>query len=101
DRRRRRLAGDPRLRNGPSQGAGELRPRFDTLPGLRLRHGNRAHRDAEVRHPGPPDLLRIRPPVAASLRLPAAGDAQPGAGAPGMKFTLSWLRDHLETTAPL
>jgi phenylalanyl-tRNA synthetase alpha chain len=47
----------------------------DPLPGLRLRHGHRAHRHAEVRHPGPAHLLRVRPALAAALRLRAAGRA--------------------------
>ena len=41
------------------------------LPGLRLRHGDRAHRHAEVRHPRPAHLLRGRPALAAPLRLRA------------------------------
>ena len=69
DRRRRRLAGDPRLRHGASQGARRLRHRSGALPGLRLRHGHRAHRHAEIRHPRPAHLLRRRPALAAPLRL--------------------------------
>ena len=46
-----------------------------SLPGLRLRHGHRSHRHAEVRHPRPAQLLRRRPALAAPLRLLGAGMA--------------------------
>jgi phenylalanyl-tRNA synthetase alpha chain len=52
----------------------------DPLPGLRLRHGHRAHRHAQIRHPGPADLLRVRPALAAALRLPRPGGAVAGRG---------------------
>ena len=42
------------------------------VAGLRLRHGDRADRDAEVRHPRPAHVLRLRPALAAPLRLRAA-----------------------------
>ena len=76
DRRRRRLARDPRLRHGAPEGAGELRHRSRRVPGLRLRHGHRARGDAEIRHPRPAHLLRGRPALAAPLRLPAARRAR-------------------------
>ena len=44
----------------------------DALPGLRLGHGDRPHRHAEIRHAGPPRLLRRRHPLAQPLRLPPA-----------------------------
>ena len=78
DRRRRRLAGDPGLRHGASQGAGELRHRSRALSGLRLRHGDRAHRHAEIRHPRSAHLLRQRSALAPALRLPAARRAVDG-----------------------
>src|SRR3546814_10454790 len=71
------------------------------MAGLCLGHGHRPHRHAEIRHPRPACLLRRRPALAEALRLRAAGcaDARPGGGA--MKFTLAWLKSHLETTASL
>ena len=48
----------------------------DALSGLRLRHGDRAHRHAEIRHPRPAHLLRGRSALAAPLRLPAARRAR-------------------------
>ncbi|MFX4220429.1 MAG: hypothetical protein ACMVO3_05270 [Thalassobaculum sp.] len=67
------------------------RHRPDRIPGLRLRHGDRAHRDAEIRHPRPAhrsttaDLRWLQP-----LRLRAAG-CQPTMrrrALSQMKFTL-------------
>ena len=55
------------------------RPR--ALPGLRLRHGRRADRDAAPRHPRHPRLPRERP------ALP---------GAVPMSVPLSWLRDYVD-----
>ena len=50
--------------------ARRARPR--QVPGLRLGHGDRPHRHAQIRHAGPPRLLRRRHPLADALRLPAA-----------------------------
>jgi hypothetical protein len=47
--------------------AGSTRP----VAGLCLRHGDRPDGDAEIRHPRPARLLRIRPALAAPLRLSA------------------------------
>ena len=57
---------------------------------------------AEVRHPRHAHHVRVGPALAPALRLRAAGDASHGAGAltMAMKFTLSWLKEHLETEAP-
>ncbi len=52
-RRRRGLAGDSRLRHGASECAARLRHRSRRLSGLRLGHGHRPHRDAEIRHVRP------------------------------------------------
>ena len=41
----------------------------DELPGLRLGHGHRAHRHAEIRHARSAHLLRSRSALAAALRL--------------------------------
>ena len=49
-RRRRGLAGDSRLRHGASERAAQLRHRSRRLSGLRLGHGDRPHRHAEIRH---------------------------------------------------
>src|SRR5262249_8852360 len=94
-----RLAADPGLRHGAAEGAGELQHRPRDLPGLRLRHGDRAHRDAEIRHPRSARLLRQRPALAPALRLPVARGALDGGRAAAMKTTLGWLRTHLATTA--
>ena len=51
------------------------------VSGLRLRHGDRARGDAEIRHPRSAHLLRFRPALAAPLRLSAA--RHPVAGARG------------------
>ncbi len=61
--------------------------------------GDRAHRHAEIRHPGSAHLLRCRSALAQALRLPAARCAEHDRRARAMKFTLSWLKDHLETAA--
>ena len=63
------------------QGAEELRHRPGRIPGLCLRHGDRAGGDAEIRHPRSADLLRFRPALAAALRLPAARHPLAGARA--------------------
>ena len=75
DRRRQFVARDPGLRHGASQRDRQLRPRSRRLPGLRLRHGHRSHRHAEIRHPRPAQLLRLRSALAAPLRLLGAGGA--------------------------
>ncbi len=71
-RRRRRLAGNPRLRHGASERAAELRARSRRVPGLCLGHGDRPHRHAQIRHAGPARLLRGRRTLAVALRLPPA-----------------------------
>ena len=65
-RRRWGLDGDPGLRHGPPQGAGELRHRFHALSGLRLRRRGRAGRDAQIRNPG--FCARSTSPTCAWLR---------------------------------
>src|SRR3546814_18688605 len=44
-------------------------------------------------------LLRRRSPLAEALRLFGAGRADIVGGSGRMKFTLSWLKDHLDTSA--
>ena len=52
--------------------AEELRARSRRVPGLRLGHGDRPHRHAEIRHARSARLLRGRRALARALRLPAA-----------------------------
>ena len=47
----------------------QLRARSGDVSGLRLRHGPRSHRHAEIRHPRFARVLRRRPALAAPLRL--------------------------------
>ena len=79
------LARDRRQRHGaPGRlRIGRLRPR--PLHRLRVRHGHRAHRDAEIRRRRHPSVLRERPPL-------------PGA-VPAVKILVSWLRDFVDVTA--
>jgi hypothetical protein len=53
-----RLAGSARLRHGASERAAQLRPGPGGPSGLRLRHGRRPSRHAEIRHAGPARLFR-------------------------------------------
>src|SRR3569623_498082 len=78
-----------------------MRPRSGRVPGLRLGHGHRPHRDAEIRHARPARLLRGRPALAFVLRLSPARFPDARRSAVVVKFTLSWLKDHLDTSAPL
>ena len=71
-RRGRGLDGDSRLRDGASERAEELRARSRRVPGLRLGHGDRPHRHAQIRHAGSARLLRRRRALARPLRLPPA-----------------------------
>jgi phenylalanyl-tRNA synthetase alpha chain len=64
-----------RLGHGASEGAGGRGGRSEDLSGVRLRHGDRPHRNVEIRHPGPAGVLRQRPALAAPLRLRGAGYA--------------------------
>src|SRR3954452_8573310 len=69
------------------------------MAGLRLRLRNRSAGDAEIRHGRPPGLLRRRYPLAQALRLPRARRADFVRRGRRMKFSLSWLKDHLDTHA--
>ena len=64
--------------------AGGLDP--EKVSGLCLRHGDRPHRHAEIRHPGSARLLRGGPALAPPLRLLAARLAEPGGGAQPVTF---------------
>ena len=57
--------------------------------------------DAQIRHGRSARLLRRRFALAQTLRLPRARRADPLRGRRRMKFTLSWLKEHLETEASL
>src|SRR4029077_3448694 len=82
---------DPGRRHGRPQ---RVRIRPGLRPGgrvrLGLRHGHRACRDAQVRHPARQELLRQRRPL-------------PGAVPRGraMKVPVQWLSDHLAELPPL
>src|ERR687898_330491 len=75
---------DPRLRDGRSErvrlrAGARLRP--GAGPGLRLRHGDRADRDAEARRARPAQVLRER---------------RAGAGAVPMRIPYTWLRGYCD-----
>src|SRR5205814_1512434 len=69
------------------------------MAGLRLRLRDRPAGDAQIRHGRPPRLLRRRYPLAQALRLPSARCADTLGRCGRMKFSLEWLRQHLETDA--
>src|SRR3954452_11010671 len=69
------------------------------MAGLRLRLRNRSAGDAEIRHGRPPGLLRRRYPLAQALRLPRARRADFVRRGRRMKFSLDWLKEHLDTNA--
>ena len=75
------LAGDSRLRHGAS----ERHPRRwigpGQVPGLRLRHGDRPDRHAEIRDSGSPRVLRSGLALAPPLRLLGARRTEPRRGA--------------------
>src|SRR3974390_1995764 len=101
-RRGRGLDGDSRLRHGASERAAQLRARPRCLSGLRLGHGHRSHRHAQIRHAGPARVLRGGRALARALRLSTARFPDAGGGIERMmKFTLGWLKEHLDTNAPL
>src|SRR6185312_10303376 len=99
DRRGVRLAGDPRRRDGAPEHPAHLRARPRRVAGLRVRYGAGPAGDAEVRHAGPARHVQRRRALARPLRLLGVREPEPGDGAQPMKFTLSWLKDHLQTTA--
>src|SRR5262249_60924070 len=55
----------------------------------------------EIRHARPASVLRRRRALAEALRLQPVPVAGLGAGSGLMKFTLSWLKEHLATDASL
>src|SRR5207253_7078027 len=69
---------------------------------LRLGDGDRSYRHAEIRHARPAPVLRGRRALAHALRLSPARFPDFGRRVRGMmKFTLAWLKEHLDTEAPL
>ena len=90
-------------------GSGMVHPRVLANCGLDPREwqgfafgmGIERDRDAEARHPRPPPVLRERPALAAAFRLQRAVAGPAARGSRLMKFTLSWLRTHLDTDATL
>src|SRR5690348_13661119 len=69
------------------------------MAGLRLRHRSRPAGDAQIRDERPARLLRRRYPLAQALRLPRARCADAVGRSGRMKFSLSWLKQHLDTDA--
>src|ERR671912_1111252 len=69
------------------------------MAGLRLRLRNRSPRHAQVRNGRPPRLLRRRYTLAQALRFPSARRAYAQWRSGRMKFSLSWLKQHLDTDA--
>src|SRR3546814_17909284 len=69
------------------------------MAGLCLRVRDRPSGDAEIWNDRFARLLRRRSALAEALRLFRAGCANAVGGRGRMKFTLSWLKDHLETNA--
>src|SRR6476661_10121823 len=66
---------------------------------LRFRLRNRPAGHAEIRHGRPARLLRRRYPLAQALRLPRARRADAFGRGRRMKFSLDWLKEHLDTDA--
>src|SRR5258705_8324449 len=89
------------MRHGASERAAQLRARSRRGAGLCLGPGDRPHRHVEIRHAGPARFLRSRCALARALRFPAARLPDAGGRAKPVKFTLSWLKEHLDTDATL
>src|SRR5438132_14428382 len=81
--RRRRLAEDRRLRNGPSAGPAQRGHRPRALLGLCVGLRHRAHGAPEVRRRGPAPVLRERH----ALQSPVL-----------MRISYEWLGDYLDTS---
>src|SRR5690606_3306482 len=69
------------------------------MAGLRLRHRRRPPGDAQIWDGRFARLLRRRPALAQTLWLFGARRAHAFGGSRRMKFSLSWLHDHLDTDA--
>ena len=79
-----RLARDPRQRHGAPGGPRGRGLRLGALHRLRVRHGHRARRDAEVRRGRHPAVLRERPAIPGAVLL--------------LKLLASWLRELADVT---
>src|SRR5947208_13761044 len=71
------------------------------MAGLRLRHRRRPARHAQIRHGRSARLFRRGSSLASPLRLLGLRRAHAQRGSGRMKFTLSWLKEHLDTDASL
>src|SRR5438270_4656034 len=69
------------------------------MAGLRVRLRDRPAGDAQIWDGRPPRLLRRRYSLAQALRLPSARRADTLGWSRRMKFSLEWLKQHLETDA--
>ena len=101
DRRRsgragRRLDGDTGLWDGASEGDQRLRAGPRRISGLRLRLRHRPAGHAEIRDGRSARLFRRRSALAEALRLLRARHPHAEHGSGRMKFTLNWLKEHLE-----
>src|SRR6476659_8952607 len=69
------------------------------MAGLRIRLRDRSPGNAQIWHGRPSRFLRRRYPLAEALRLPSARRADSFGRSGRMKFSLSWLKEHLDTDA--
>src|SRR5438270_13544462 len=69
------------------------------MAGLRVRLRDRPAGDAQIWNGRPPRLLRRRYPLAQALRFPSARRADALGWSRRMKFSLEWLKQHLDTQA--
>src|SRR4051812_36826467 len=69
------------------------------MAGLRVRLRDRSAGDAQIWHGRPARLFRRRYPLAEALRIPSARRADAFGRSGRMKFSLEWLKQHLETEA--
>src|SRR6476646_11488901 len=70
------------------------------MAGVRIRLRHRSPGNAQIWHGRPSRFLRRRYPLAEALRLPSARRADSFGRSGRMKFSLSWLKEHLDTDAP-
>src|SRR4051812_6212336 len=69
------------------------------MAGLRVRLRDRSAGDAQIWHGRPARLFRRRYPLAEALRIPSARRADAFGRSGRMKFSLEWLKQHLDTKA--
>src|SRR5690606_21406593 len=96
-----RLDGAARQRHGQPPGDRNVGARPRRVAGLRVRSRRRPAGDAQVRDGRLARLLRRRCPLAQALRVQRLrpADALGRGGSAGMKFSLAWLKQYLETEA--